>query len=238
MDGKDVKIDVLFKIFQIRVVTYDACNPVQKAAAFVRVTVVRNENRPVFGQTEYLLNIDETEPLGVSIAAITATDDDEVCRPSLFTPCLDAWHHLVMTKLINWHALSLSRVRVVRYSIHWMPPTQFRTMSTSTFSSTRQPASCLSSVTWEMMKASELSISWVLAQFYLQSNKIFMLVASDKCWYFIDSLLLCCGISSFSCPSLLKMRDTHHWRTGPQCTFTCNATWTHRASARRFTASI
>ena len=71
-------IDNSFLNSQIRVVTYDSCNPVQKAAAFVRVTVVRNENRPVFGQSEYTINIEETQPLGVSITAITANDNDVV----------------------------------------------------------------------------------------------------------------------------------------------------------------
>ena len=64
--------------------TYDSCNPVQKAAAFVRVTVVRNENRPVFGQSEYTINIEETQPLGVSITAITANDEDVVSAQLFF----------------------------------------------------------------------------------------------------------------------------------------------------------
>ncbi len=44
----------------------------------MRVTVVRNENRPVFAQAEYTVNIEETQPLGVSIATITAQDKDVV----------------------------------------------------------------------------------------------------------------------------------------------------------------
>ncbi len=58
--------------------TYDSCNPVQKTAAFVRVTVVRNENRPVFAQAEYTVHVEETQPLGVAVASITATDRDVV----------------------------------------------------------------------------------------------------------------------------------------------------------------
>ncbi len=68
----------MFLILQIRVVAFDSCNPVQKVAAFVRVTVVRNENRPVFAQAEYTVNIEDTQPLGVSVATITAEDKDVV----------------------------------------------------------------------------------------------------------------------------------------------------------------
>ncbi len=68
----------LYSFCQVRVVAYDSCNPVQKTVTFVRVTVIRNENRPVFEKDEYAMTIEETQPLGVQILQVKAEDTDPV----------------------------------------------------------------------------------------------------------------------------------------------------------------
>ena len=70
----------IFWIFQIRVVAYDKCAPVHSSVAFVRVTVTRNENQPIFDRTNYEVTIPETQPLGVNITQVKATDADQVRR--------------------------------------------------------------------------------------------------------------------------------------------------------------
>ena len=74
-------------VLQIRVVTFDSCNPVQKSVAMVMVTVVRNSVRPRFDQSEYRATIDEMHPIGVVIQQVKAVDADEVNSPVLLTFC-------------------------------------------------------------------------------------------------------------------------------------------------------
>ena len=61
-------------------VAYDKCAPVHSSVAFVRVTVTRNENQPIFDRTNYEVTIPETQPLGVNITQVKATDADQVRR--------------------------------------------------------------------------------------------------------------------------------------------------------------
>ena len=68
----------IFVVPQIRIVAYDSCNPAQKAVAFVRVTVVRNENKPGFLRGQYNTEIEETQPLGAEILRLEARDEDKV----------------------------------------------------------------------------------------------------------------------------------------------------------------
>jgi protocadherin Fat 4 len=63
-------------LYVVRVVAYDSCNPVQKTVAFVRVTVIRNENRPEFDESEYEVTIEETQSLGLQILQVNAEDSD------------------------------------------------------------------------------------------------------------------------------------------------------------------
>ena len=65
-------------LYTIRAVAYDSCNPVQKAVAFVRVTVVRNENTPVFERSRYSATVDETQNIGANVVQVQAVDSDVV----------------------------------------------------------------------------------------------------------------------------------------------------------------
>ena len=38
-----------------------------------------NDNRPVFSESSYVVNIDENTNIGSNILTVTATDNDQVC---------------------------------------------------------------------------------------------------------------------------------------------------------------
>jgi len=64
-------------IFQIRVLASDGGVPRKTDTTVVKVNVDRNLNTPHMTKDEYLVNILETQHLGVPFIQVGATDDDQ-----------------------------------------------------------------------------------------------------------------------------------------------------------------
>ena len=65
-----------FNFFQIRVLAADGGSPSLTAMTTVNVAVSRNLFSPEFSPLSYEITIFETQPLGVSILKVSATDGD------------------------------------------------------------------------------------------------------------------------------------------------------------------
>jgi len=65
-------------LLQLRVQAYDTKYRTQIAETTVPITVIRNENVPVFTQDPYRITINETIALGTCILTVSATDADGV----------------------------------------------------------------------------------------------------------------------------------------------------------------
>ncbi len=63
-------------MFQIRVEAYDNGTPSKTDVTIVKVTVDRNLNAPVFLESSVTVDIPYTQELGVTIALVSALDDD------------------------------------------------------------------------------------------------------------------------------------------------------------------
>ena len=101
----------LLGCFQIRVVAYDSCNPVQKSVALVRVEVSRNGDQPSFSQPTYAVNITETIAVGETIYTVTADDKDPV---SLKNSC-KCYVSGVIVHVQFWRFIAFSLVILFRY---------------------------------------------------------------------------------------------------------------------------
>ena len=57
---------------------YDSAAPLQQATSEVFITVIRNQNPPIFRNEPYQVTISDTQAIGSSIIRITAEDADNV----------------------------------------------------------------------------------------------------------------------------------------------------------------
>ena len=64
--------------FQLVVVAYDRASPEQTAQTEVQISVRRNENAPEFTRTLYTATVPAHAALGTQVAAVTASDADQV----------------------------------------------------------------------------------------------------------------------------------------------------------------
>ena len=65
-------------LLQISVIANDAATPNLQGETKVYINVRRNENRPIFSESEYVANINASFPQGVSIAQVVARDNDDL----------------------------------------------------------------------------------------------------------------------------------------------------------------
>ena len=63
---------------QLTIEAYDSATPDIRGSAKVVVTVRRNENKPVFGDSSYSASINTSMPQGVPFVQVTAQDEDGV----------------------------------------------------------------------------------------------------------------------------------------------------------------
>lgn len=70
-------IQIYIFFLKIKVAVQDKCDDQNTAIAQIKVIVNRNENAPVFTQSQYRRNINEDFPIGERVIEIKATDEDE-----------------------------------------------------------------------------------------------------------------------------------------------------------------
>ncbi len=76
--SRDLRLDSLqLSSYTLTVIASDAATPNLQGQASVFINVRRNENRPVFNQSDYNANINASQPQGVAIVQVTARDRDD-----------------------------------------------------------------------------------------------------------------------------------------------------------------
>ena len=79
---------LLFEIFQLRVGAYDSRVAYDVTTSTVLITVLRNDNEPIFLEEPYELVLSESTIIGTSVYRITANDADRVSRLLFLNPCI------------------------------------------------------------------------------------------------------------------------------------------------------
>lgn len=71
-------INIKYCLLQLRVGAYDSSVPYDVSSTTCQISVLRNENEPIFLEEPYEVNLLESTTVGTSIYRVTAEDADGV----------------------------------------------------------------------------------------------------------------------------------------------------------------